>query len=109
MPIVNLKINDILYQVACGEGEESHLQNLAMKLEEKLQKMAKRNKANDNKILLLTALMLEDEVGELKQKLTNKYDAPTKDVQEQCDNAIINTMDTITNYVENLAKKLEKM
>lgn len=109
MPIVTLKINNVAYQVACGDGEEAHLEHLARSLEEKVKKIGKSNKANDNKILLLAALMLEDEVFELKQQVAKKTTIDEKEINLIREKTSAHTLDAITEYVNNLVSKLEKI
>ncbi|MEK6733712.1 MAG: cell division protein ZapA [Pseudomonadota bacterium] len=71
MPIV--KIHNREYQIACGSGEEAKLQELAANLDKRLNENAKFFKnANENMLLILTALTLEDLVQDLSNPEKNK-------------------------------------
>ncbi len=61
MPIIKILNRD--YQISCGPGEEKKLFELAEKLDARLKHNSKifRN-ANENMLLVLTALTLEDAV-----------------------------------------------
>lgn len=68
MPTIKILNRD--YEVACGPGEEKRLEQLASSLNAKLSQNAKSFRgANDATLLLLTALMLEDQNQELQQSV----------------------------------------
>jgi cell division protein ZapA len=108
MPVINLKINEVTYQIACGEGEEQRLYLLAQNLEERIKKINRKNKVNDNKIFLLIALTMEDELHELNQKIKETHSGVSKsDLKKERDDATANALEAVAEYVETLVKKLE--
>jgi cell division protein ZapA len=70
MPQVNVMIAGKAYRMACGEGEESHLEGLARFYDEKIGEMRQAfGEIGDMRLHVMAALMLADEVHELKQRL----------------------------------------
>ena len=107
MPIVNVVINQKPYNISCQEGQQDYLKSLSQELNEKACSIAQTAPyANESKILVLLALMLADEIRELKSQ--NKYIVPNFGNQEEGD-SLVKTLDTISEYIENLAKKMEKL
>jgi len=60
MPQVNVTIAGKAYRMACGEGEEAHLEELARLYDEKI---------GDMRLHVMAALMVADEVSELKRRV----------------------------------------
>lgn len=70
MPVLELKIGRQYHSLACGDGEEEKLQNLARNFNKKLQAIIVSNPmASDARILAMASLMLEDENNNLRQQL----------------------------------------
>ena len=79
MPTIKILNRD--YQVNCGPGEEQKLLDLAATLDKRLRESEKIFKgANENLLIVLTALILEDQNQDLKNKLE---DSVTK-IEELC-------------------------
>lgn len=101
MPIINLKILGSTYQVACNTGEEHNLYEFAEILSNDLKELSKKSPtASDNKLLILNSLIMLDKISELKNNIP---------VTPNNEDIIAKTLDTVTEYIENLAKKLEKL
>ena len=95
-----IKILNREYQIACGEGEEKKLIELASKLDKRLQDNARIFRgANEAMLMVLTALTLEDSLQDFKQqnKPTNSADS----------SALDKDINSITNRIDSLAKKLQ--
>jgi len=109
MPIIDVKINKNNYQVACDEGQEEYLFNLAQKLNTRLENMVSNYpNVTDNKLLIMNSLMLMDELEEGTKTSKVVKDKHNKIVQEEADLAAAKAMDAVTEYVEKLAKRIEK-
>ena len=65
MSEVTLAIGGRRYTVSCAEGEEAHIIELGESIDAKLQQMGKLT-APDSHIMLFAALLLADELHELK-------------------------------------------
>lgn len=110
MPVVDITIGNRDFQLVCGEGQESHLQGLAADVSARLEELAKTmNTGNDVLLLVMTTLMIQDELNELYAAKTGEAPPPraslVADTQEQEDLAVAEAMHSITDYVNKLADK----
>jgi cell division protein ZapA len=70
MPQVNVTIAGKAYRMACGEGEEPHLEGLARLYDGKIEEMRQAfGEIGDMRLHVMAALMVADEVSELRQRL----------------------------------------
>jgi len=76
-----IKILNREYQVSCGPGEEQKLFDLAATLDKRLRESEKIFKgANESLLMVLTALILEDQ----NQDLHNKLEDSINKIEELC-------------------------
>jgi cell division protein ZapA len=67
MPQVSIRINNRIYEVACGDGEEQHLESLADDINGRIEQLRPQMPgAAEVKLLLAAALTFADEVRELR-------------------------------------------
>lgn len=72
MPLVNVMINSRAYTIACDEGEEEHLRELAQMVDAKAREvLSSVGQVGDSKLLLLAALLIADENHALLTRLNN--------------------------------------
>lgn len=70
MPQVNVTIAGRAYRMACGEGEEPHLEGLAQLYDARIDEMRQAfGEIGDMRLHVMAALTVVDEVHELKQRL----------------------------------------
>ena len=70
MPQVNVTIAGKAYRMACGEGEEAHLEGLARSFDAKIDEMRQAfGEIGDMRLHVMAALMVADETSELKQRI----------------------------------------
>ena len=70
MPQVSVNINGRKFRVACEEGQENHLTELAADLDGRIEKLrAEHGEIGDARLTIMAALTLEDELAELGGKL----------------------------------------
>lgn len=70
MPQVNVTIAGKAYRMACGDGEEPHLEGLARFYDGKIEEMRQAfGEIGDMRLHVMAALMVADEVSELKQRI----------------------------------------
>jgi cell division protein ZapA (FtsZ GTPase activity inhibitor) len=105
MPIINAKIATNEHSFTCAAGEEERFRSLVDKLNVRLDKITKsNNKANEMRILVLACLLMEDEIDDLQK---------TRNIQmhnsNNADETIVNVIDSVSEYIEKLAKKVEAM
>jgi cell division protein ZapA len=61
MPLVSVTVNDRPYTIACDEGEEDHLRELAAHVDAKVQGLIDSvGQAGEQRLLLMAALLIAD-------------------------------------------------
>lgn len=114
---VSVSINDRSYSVACGDGEEDHLRELARYLDGHVSELAKTvGQVGDARLLLLAGLLISDEYSEaleqvkqLKSELSALRDesALATGRNEQAENKVANLLTQATSRIEKIADRLE--
>ncbi len=62
MPLVNVMVNARAYTIACDEGEEEHLRQLAATVDAKTREvLSSVGQVGDTRLLLMAALLIADE------------------------------------------------
>ena len=62
MPLVNVMVNGRAYTIACDEGEEDHLRELAATVDAKAREvLSSVGQVGDTRLLLMAALLIADE------------------------------------------------
>jgi len=68
---VNISINQRTFRLGCEDGEEKHLLLLAEYVEKHVDKLkAEMGDTDDERLYLLAALMIADELWEARQQLS---------------------------------------
>ncbi|MFW0777525.1 MAG: cell division protein ZapA [Rickettsiales bacterium] len=124
LSIVTIKINGKDYQVACGDGEEERLHMLANEVDERLQSIVfpMKNKPNEAMSLLLTNLLMADELSEKQKEIEEiqqeskkaiarasvKRDSGEADARiAEMENAMAATMNEIAARLEKITDEIE--
>ena len=101
MSVVTITLNGKHFQIGCNDGEESLLQSAAEKLQHRIEEMREASpKATTEMLLIFCALALQDENTEILSKLDSSGYSD--------DEKISDTLSTIANYLDELAKKITK-
>lgn len=70
MAEVTITLNGRTYRLECGDGEEEHLLSLSDMVGDRLDGLKKQfGQVGDDRLLLMAALMIADELSEAKKKL----------------------------------------
>jgi cell division protein ZapA len=70
MPLVNVMVNSRAYTIACDEGEETHLKELAAHVDDKVRELIGTvGQVGDQKLLLMAAVLITDEFFEARGRL----------------------------------------
>lgn len=70
MPLVNVMVNSRSYTIACDEGEEDHLRELAAHVDGKVRELLSSvGQVGDQRLLLMAALLIADEHHEVSAQL----------------------------------------
>jgi cell division protein ZapA len=70
MPLVNVMVNGRAYTIACDDGEEDHLRELAAHVDSKVRELLTSvGQVGDQRLLLMAALLIADEHHEAATQL----------------------------------------
>ena len=104
MPQVTITINGRSYPVACDEGEEERIRELARSIDTKVGAFARQvGQAGEARLLVLVALVLADELSEANSALREMGNhAPPRD-----DTTLAAGVDRLAQRIEAVAARLE--
>lgn len=117
MTELRLLIGGREYDVACDDGQESHVRMLAKALDQRVRTLAEAlGRPTEGQLLILTALMLSDElhdakreVAQLRHDIQNSSQSFERNKQIELENAIAQTINNIADRIEALAGELERL
>jgi len=70
MPLVNAMVNGRAYTIACDEGEEEHLRELAAYVDGKVRELlGSVGQVGDTRLMLMAAILITDEYMHAMDKL----------------------------------------
>ncbi len=105
MAQVDVSVNGQSYRIACEDGQEDRLVDLAAMVDEKVSDLVNQiGQVGSNRLLVMAALIIADELVDLKNEAGSS--------QELADNS--NQQDTvlalqeITKRIENIADQVEQ-
>jgi cell division protein ZapA len=110
MPLVNIMVNSRAYTIACDEGEESHLKELAAHVDGKVRELLESvGQVGDARLILMAALLITDDyfdaAGRLQQNAEAMGDLAT--AQSQMDERISLAQAGVVSALEAAAKRAE--
>ena len=106
MSNVTLQIGGRAYTVACGEGQEAHISALGEAIDGKLASLGGQAGQNEARALLFAALLLADEVHDLRRSGNTSTTPPNPNTQ--ADETDLSALEALAERVENLATRLER-
>jgi cell division protein ZapA len=69
MPLVNVMVNGRAYTIACDDGEEEHLKELAAHVDSKVRELlGSVGQVGDQRLLLMAAVLITDELFEARAR-----------------------------------------
>ena len=104
MANVTIKFNGKEFLLSCNDGQEEHLEELLIQINQKFNNL-KNDLGNigENKLLLITAVKVMDEYHETKKKVEQKKTELKDEIelnQKNYEKLIDATTDEISNFVE---------
>lgn len=109
MSEISLSINGRSYLVACAEGQEEHLQKLGAYIDERMRDLSSKiGTVGDARLLVMTALLISDELFETKGRL-EKDDAAIGDLaeMEEAEASMAGALDAFAERIEAIAARLD--
>ena len=84
MPLVNVMVNQRAYTIACDNGEEDHLRELAKHVDGKVRELLESvGHVGDNRLILMAALLITDEYFDALARLENSSKETTEPAVSQ--------------------------
>jgi cell division protein ZapA len=116
MSALRITIGGREYQVACDDGQETHLKNLARLLDERVRSIGGGNgRISEPQLIMLAGLMLTDELEDAKREMAQlrgdiRHNSQSFEINKQIEmeGAIAATIHDIAARVEAIAGELEK-
>ena len=116
MSALRITIGGREYQVACDDGQEAHLKNLAKTLDERVRDLGGgTGRISESQLMMLAGLMLTDELadarrelGQLRGDIRHSSQSFETNKQIEMESAIAATIHDIAARVEAIAGELEK-
>lgn len=108
MAEVSLMINGKSYGISCDDGQEERVIELASYVDDRMRQMAGAGAAsNEPHLMVLTSLMLADEIYELKQSKAQNQQNVTAS-QEASDTAVAEAITNLAMRIDNVANRIQK-
>jgi cell division protein ZapA len=118
MAQVSVSINGRQFRMACEEGQEAHLMQLARELDDRIAGLrAKFGEIGDTRLTVMAALTIADELGEmglritrLEQEVAAAQDAhaAAADRNRSMQAAVAAAMTSAAERIESIARKLNQ-
>ena len=105
MAQVDVSVNGQTYRIACEDGQEDRLVDLAAMVDEKVIGLVNQiGQVGSNRLLVMAALIIADELVDLKNEVGSSREL--KDNTKQQD--MVLTLQEITKRIENIADQVEQ-
>ena len=105
MAQVDVSVNGQSYRIACEDGQEDRLVDLAAMVDEKVIGLVNQiGQVGSNRLLVMAALIIADELVDLKNEVGSSRELEDNIKQED----MVLTLQEITKRIENIADKVEQ-
>lgn len=107
---VNITINGRNFGMECDDGQEQRVLDLGTYVNSKIQNISSAGAAsNENHLLVLTSLMLADEVHELRENLAALGEhVESKEKQDEQDQVLSHAIDSLAQRIDSIASRIQK-
>jgi cell division protein ZapA len=112
MPLVNVVVNSRTYAIACDEGEEEHLKELAGHVDAKVRELAGTvGQVGDQKLMLMAAVLITDELLETRARLEGhtKKVGELSEAQAELSGQAGKSEERAARTLEDAAKRIESI
>ncbi len=110
MAEVAITLNGRTYRLECGDGEEAHLLALSELVGKRLNGFQKQfGQVGDDRLLLMTALMIADDLDEVQKKLANiaAEQASAEDLKKTEESQVADQISAAAERIEVLSAALD--
>lgn len=112
---VNLSINGKNYPIVCDDGQEQRILDLAAYIESRLKEISESGAAsNDNHLLVLTALILSDEIFDLRnhldradELLSAAGESVTGGILPSDEAAVVQAINSLANRINIISERIQ--
>jgi len=102
---VDVSVNGQSYRIACEDGQEDRLVDLAAMVDEKVIGLVNQiGQVGSNRLLVMAALIIADELVDLKNEVGSSRELEDDIKQED----MVLTLQEITKRIENIADQVEQ-
>lgn len=110
MAQVNVAIHGKVYGIACDDGQERRVQELAGYVDMRLREIAGAGAAtNESHLLVLTALVLADEIFDTKANMAAPAYAEDDRFSEDDERVIVDAINHLAARIDSVAERLQKI
>lgn len=115
MAEISITINGRSYGIACDDGQEKRVRELASYVDARLREIARAGAAsNESHLLVLTSIILADEIAEARSGGPGSrpvQQAPISGISmtEDEEEAIVSAIDLLAARIDSIASNLQKM
>ena len=104
---VTLTIHGHSYGLACDDGQEERLHQLAAYVDERMGQIAKAGGASsESHLLMLTTILLADEVFDLKAGVAKMGGDP--EAMQKEEELIVQAIDVLADRIDSIAERIHK-
>ncbi len=108
MAQVTLRINGYAYTLGCQDGEEAHLQAMAAEVDRRIEGVkASAGPSGEARMLVIAALLMADDLYELRQKLAAAGSGTQPPAQGSADGRLGRRLGKLAKRAEDIAAGLE--
>lgn len=110
MSQVNVTINGRQFRMACEDGQEAHLTELAQQLDRRIERLrAKFGEIGDTRLTVMAAITMADELTEMAQRLRHLEEEVTaiKGAQEATADRSRSTQTALATALASAAERIE--
>lgn len=109
MAQLTLKVNGYAYSVGCDDGQEPHLRAMAEQIESRVAGLkAMGGQSGEARLLLLTALMMADELHDMALERDERRPPPPRPAAPVPDRRLIERLNLLAERAEEIAAGLEQ-
>jgi len=115
MARVSITINANTYDIACADGEEQHILDLAQVLDGRVGELvAAIGQAGEARLLAMAGLLMADELAELKDEVQNLRaeaaitPAPSAAAPQIDEHRVASLMEALAGRIETIAQRVEQ-